>query len=187
MKLLPTKVLPMKALPMKALPTKALPIALALCASLPLSLSAQVAPGAHSAIVTDGMSNVPEAVALPPQARMLVDAIDIPLTPEHVARAGLTESMAAALAADTAGKRYTRVRAVGALGIFGTDSARRLIELLATADADEQVRVQAVISLARIWGTDDREAVVGFLTERLGDAPAVVDDAIARELSRLYR
>ena len=165
---------------------KSLKTAIALSALLlPLGASAQVASDHDHPAVTDGAS--PGVVALPPRVRMLVDAIDIPLTPEAVARAGLTESMAAALAADTAGKRYTRVRAVGALGVIGTDSARQLIELLARADADEQVRVQAVISLARIWGGDDREAVTGFLTTLLGeDAPPVVDDAVARELSRLY-
>ncbi len=159
---------------------------LALCALLtPAFASAQVAPGHDHGAVADAPS--PDAVAIPPKARMLVDAIDIPLTPAAVAYAGLTESMATALAADTASKRYTRVRAVGALGIIGTDSARRLIELLATADGDAQVRVQAVISLSRIWGADDREAVVAFLTGLLGDAPPAVDDAIARELSHLYR
>lgn len=162
--------------------------ALALALILPATAAAQAPLHDHgqAKLVTDGMSNAPAAVAIPARARMLVDAIDIVLTPQTVAQAGLTESMAAALAAHTAEKRYTRVRAVGALGVFGTDSARRLIELLATADADEQVRVQAVVSLARIWGADDREAVIEFLTDRLGDAPPAVDDAIARELARLY-
>lgn len=162
---------------------------LALCALLvPAFAAAQVVPDDHAhGVVTDGASTAPGAVAIPPQARMLVDAIDIPLTPQAVAQAGLTASMATALAADTAGKRYTRVRAVGALGIIGGDDARRLIELLATADGDEQVRIQAVVSLSRIWGADDRESVAAFLTGLLGDAPAAVDDAIARELSHLYR
>jgi len=160
---------------------KSLALLVALFA-LPLAAHAQTAPEAGAA--PDIASDAP---TLTPDARMLVDAIDIPLTPATVARAGLTESMAAALALETTGKRYTRVRAVGALGVLGTDSARRLIELLATADADEQVRVQAVISVSRIWGADDRDAVTGFLNDRLGDASPVVADAIARELVRLYR
>lgn len=137
----------------------------------------------HAAPVTDGQPSALPAA----NARLLIDAIDIPLTPETIERAGVTEALAAALAADPTAKRYTRVRAVGALGVIGTDSARRLIELMARGDADPQVQVQAVVSLSRIWGVDDRVEVVRFLTERLGDAPAPVDDAIARELDRLHR
>lgn len=131
----------------------------------------------------------PEAAeaAVPPTVRMLIDAIDIPLTPEALARVGVTEAHATALAADPAAKRYTRVRAVAALGVLGTDSARRLVELMATADADPQVRIQAVVSLSRIWGADDRAEVARFLTERLDDAPPRVDEAITRELARLHR
>lgn len=122
----------------------------------------------------------------PRNAELLLAAIDIPLTPETVARAALTEQHAARVATDVKQPRYPRVRAVGALGVIGTDSARRLIETLAVADRDEQVRVQAVISLARIWGQDDREAVGGFLVDRLVDAPPVVSDAIFDALERLY-
>lgn len=166
---------------MKALTSLAATLAL-----LAGTATAQVAPAdeAHAKFVTDGQSNVPGATA---NARLLIDAIDVPLTPETLEMAGVTEAEVAALAADPSARRYTRVRAVGALGVIGTDSARRLIELMAVGDADPQVRVQAVVSLSRIWGVDDRVEVIRFLTERLGDAPVQVDDAIVRELDRLHR
>lgn len=129
----------------------------------------------------------PAAVEVPESVRLLVDAIDVPLTPQNVALVGLTETQAVALAVDVEQKRYTRIRAVGALAILGGDRARQVVELLATADPDAQVRAQAVVSLARVWGPDDREAVVEFLVERLTDAPEPVADAIIRELARLYR
>lgn len=122
----------------------------------------------------------------PRNAELLLYAIDIPLTPDTVARAALTEQHAARIATDVKRPRYPRVRAIGALGVIGTDSARRLIETLAVTDDDEQVRVQAVISLARIWGHDDREIVGSFLVDRLGDATPALSDAIFGELERLY-
>lgn len=170
---------------MKALET--LMTSIALLALLAPVASAQVAPEAAPAAVADGPSTAPAPAAIPPRAMMLVDAIDIPLTPETVAAAGLSEAHAAALAADPDGRRYTRVRAVGALGVLGTPSARELVERLAVTDADELVRAQALVSLSRVWGRSDREAVVDFLTARLDDASPAVSDAIARELSRLYR
>lgn len=157
---------------------KTLSTLLALTLLAPLGASAQVAPdpGAADAVV-----------AVPPGALLLVDAIDIPLTPESVARAGLTEAHAVALATDVSARRYTRVRAVGALGVLGTVTARALIERLAVVDGDAFVRAQALVSLARVWGPSDREAVEGFLTERIDDPSPAVTDAIARELGRLYR
>lgn len=123
----------------------------------------------------------------PRAAEMLLLAIDIPLTPETIERAGLTEAQAARVALDVKQSRYARVRALGALGVFGTDLGRRLIEAAAVADPDEQLRVQAVISLARVWGPDDRPTVGAFLVERLADDSTAVGDAVLRELERLYR
>lgn len=127
-----------------------------------------------------------EASPLTPQADLLLRAIDIPLTPETIARAGLTPAEAMAVVADGEASRYARVRAVGALGVFGTLEARRVIERLAVADPDEQVRVQAVISLARVFGPDDRAAVAGFLVDRLELATPAVDRVVLKELERLY-
>lgn len=122
-----------------------------------------------------------------PHAELLLRAIDIPLTPDTIEHAGLTEAVAARVALDLKQKRYTRVRAIGALGVFGSDLGRRLIESAAVADPDEQVRVQAVISLARVWGPADRPTVSAFLVDRLGDDSNAVGDAVLRELERLYQ
>lgn len=122
-----------------------------------------------------------------PHAELLLRAIDIPLTPDTIEHAGLTEAVAARIALDLKQKRYTRVRAIGALGVFGSDLGRRLIESAAVADPDEQVRVQAVISLARVWGPADRPTVSAFLVDRLGDESTAVGDAVLRELERLYQ
>lgn len=121
------------------------------------------------------------------RADLLLRAIDIPLTPETIRQAGLTPADAMAVIDDDQATRYARVRAVGALGVFGTPEARRTIERLAVADPDEQVRVQALISLARVFGPDDRDAIGGFLVDRLEVATPAVDRVVIKELARLYR
>lgn len=142
-------------------------------ASLALTAPALASPGEHGDAA--------------PHAELLLRAIDIPLTPDTIEHAGLTEAVAARVALDLKQKRYTRVRALGALGVFGSDLGRRLIESAAVADPDEQVRVQAVISLARVWGPADRPTVSAFLVDRLADESAAVGDAVLRELERLYQ
>jgi hypothetical protein len=145
-------------------------------------------PDAHAAAAHASEHPAADSAATDPRAaEMLLLAIDIPLTPETIERAGLTEAQAARVALDVKQSRYARVRALGALGVFGTDLGRRLIEAAAVADPDEQLRVQAVISLARVWGPDDRPTIGAFLVERLADDSTAVGDAVLRELERLYR
>ncbi|MCA9537813.1 MAG: hypothetical protein KC620_02930 [Myxococcales bacterium] len=122
----------------------------------------------------------------PPSAELLLRAIDIPLTPERLEAAGLDEDFAAAALADAARDRYARVRALGALAVHGSPHARQLIEAAALADADEAVRAQALISLARAFGPDDRAAVTSFLIDRLPLATAAEVELIDRELRRLH-
>jgi len=121
----------------------------------------------------------------PRTAATLLGAIDVPLTPEAMARAGVTEAFATETLGRATARRYLRQRAVSALGLLGTDTARRIVERTARKDADVQVRVQAVISLARAFGPTDRAAVATTLRELSGDAPAPVVKAARAELERL--
>jgi hypothetical protein len=117
-------------------------------------------------------------------AAVLLGAIDVPLTPETLAAAGLDEARATAVARDATARRYLRVRAAGALGVLGTDGARRTLEALAAEDADVEVRIQAVTALARVWAPRD-PAVAERLRALRTNAPRALDGVLAAELRKL--
>ncbi len=119
-----------------------------------------------------------------PTAELLLGAIDVPLTPEALAAAGVDEARATAVARDPARRRYLRVRAAGALGVLGTDGARRTLEALAAEDPDVEVRIQAVTALARVWAPRD-PAVAERLRALHAGAPRALGDVLAAELARL--
>ncbi|MCB9538999.1 MAG: hypothetical protein H6704_22450 [Myxococcales bacterium] len=82
-------------------------IAFLLATALAAPALAQTAPGA-----------APDAVVVTPSAELLLGAIDVPLTDEALARAGVTEAVAGAVAADGQRRRYLRARAVAATARF---------------------------------------------------------------------
>lgn len=131
------------------------------------------------------------AVAAPPaptpEAEMLLGAIDVMITPATLKQAGITEAWATAVVDDIKARRYLRARAIGALAIIGTDSARARIERAASADHDLEIRIQAVISLARAFGPADEERVNGFLKGLAPEAPEALRDVLHRELTRLEK
>lgn len=112
-------------------------------------------------------------------------AIDVPLTAELITRVGLTESAVTTALAETTGRRYVRLRAVGALPFFATKSARALVEQIAAGDPDEVVRIQAVTSLARGFGGADPMGVLNALRTLARTATPAVAEAIAAEWALL--
>lgn len=149
-------------------------IALLLTIALAAPALAQTAPGAPT-----------DAVTVSPAAELLLGAIDVPLTDEGLARAGVTEDVAAAVAADGQRKRYLRARAVAATARFRSAKGRALLERLAARDADHEIRIQSIISLARAFGPADRASVTAALQAMQPTAPATVRPLLDAELARL--
>ena len=113
--------------------------------------------------------------------QMLLGAIDIPLTPETMAKAGLTEARATAALAKKSETRYARMRAIGALSQFATPTAREKIEAVARGDDDVYVQRQAVAALVAGFGQTDTAGVRKLLAEIAPGAPAPVAEEIQRQ------
>ncbi len=146
-----------------------------LCAALLAAPAwAQTAPGA-----------APDAVVVAPSAELLLGAIDVPLTDAGLARAGVTEPVALAVAADGQRRRYLRARAVAATARFRTPQGRALLERLAAHDADHEIRIQAIISLARAFGPADPAGVGAALDALAPGAPDAVRALLDAERARL--
>lgn len=131
-----------------------------------------------------GLANEPKPS---PAAEMLLGAIDIFLTPENIKKAGLTEAQAVTVLEDAQRKRYLRVRAVNALNLFATPTARVAIERAALQSDDYEVRRQAVVSLARGFGPGDKAGVTDALKRISQDAPVQLRSVIADEVARLHK
>ena len=127
----------------------------------------------------------PRPAAATPVAETVIAAIDIRLTPEVVVAAGITTAFAQQRAMDPETRPYVRARAVSALAAIGDVDARRVIEAVAITDANDAVRAQAFISLARAYGPWDRAAVTCFLVERLAWSEGSTARRILAELRRL--
>ena len=123
---------------------------------------------------------------LPAAAVLLLGAIDVPLTEQGMARAGLTEPVAAAVLSDSSRSRYLRARAVAAVARFRSPAGRALLERVAATDPDDELRIQAVISLARAFGPTDRPGVSAHLEALAHTAPGPVRGVIGNELTRLH-
>lgn len=123
--------------------------------------------------------------AQPARVDMLLDAIDIVISPMRIVEAGLTEEYAIAMAVDANQRRYRRVRATGALGIFGSARAHAVLLDLARGDTDVEVRIQAVTSLVYAF----KEAAPGGLAAELlaiaEDAPPALRRTILRQARAL--
>lgn len=121
----------------------------------------------------------------PAKAELVLRAVDIHLTPDVITRAGVTEQMAKALLEAPEAGPYDRVRAVSALAFFQTDTAYDLLAAQARSASEHQVRVQAVISLARAFGPADPQKVDATLAALPADARLA--RVIAEERARLAR
>ena len=119
------------------------------------------------------------------RAELLLGAIDVLLTAENMAAVGLDEARLLRVARDQTRRRYLRVRAVGGLGILGTAEGRRLTSTLAATDPDVEVRIQAVLSLARGFGRADPDGVARELRRLASEAPPAVGAMAQAELRRL--
>ena len=115
-------------------------------------------------------------------ARMLLGAFDVPLTMTNMRSVGVTEDFVLEVARNPAEQRYLRLRAVGALGLFATPRARGAVEALARSANDEEVRVQAVISLARAFKAAVSRPLLGSLK---ADPSVRVSQQAKRELIRM--
>lgn len=118
-------------------------------------------------------------------ADLLLGAIDVVLNPMTIAAAGLSEDHALAVAQDPTARRYLRVRAAGALGVFGSARAHVALRDLAQHDLDVEVRIQASISLARRFSAPDPGATTAFLLAVAEHAPPGLHRVIRREVRRL--
>ena len=137
-----------------------------------------------------GMATMAQAEEAPKptsseQARLLLGAIDIFLTAENIAQAGLTEAFAQATLRNTTSKRYLRMRSLGALGLIGTQTARAALRNTARRDPDPYVQRQAVNTLAFSWGATHPASVTTLLLEIRENAPPLVSEEIRTQLERL--
>ena len=137
-------------------------------------------------LAAPAMAQTPAKVEapVPATAKILLEAIDIFLTPQMMDKAGLTEAYAQAVVASDA-RRYIRARAISALAMFATPSARATLEEAAYRDADPEIRIQAVMSLSRAFGPTDKIGVRAVLRTVAQDAPETLRRVIVREQARL--
>jgi HEAT repeat protein len=124
-------------------------------------------------------------LAQPASADLLLGAIDVVLDPMTVTAADLTEDHALSVARDPNARRYLRVRAVGALAIFGSARARAALREFARHDLDVEVRIQASVSLARGFGVDAPGETTAFLLQVADGAPPALARVIRHEVRRL--
>lgn len=117
-------------------------------------------------------------------ADLLLGSIDVVLDPMTIAAADLTEEHALAVAQDAQARRYLRVRAVGALGIFGSAQAQAALRDFAQFDLDVEVRIQAVISLTHLGNRAPGETTA-FLMGVAETAPPALERVIIRSVRRL--
>lgn len=126
-------------------------------------------------------------LATPPQPAvdLMLGAIDVVISPMLIAEVGLTEDYAIAVATDPAQRRYMRVRATGAVGIFGSPRARSVLLDLARHDSDFEVRVQAVTSLAH-WFAEDAPGQLNAELMGIADgAPGGLQRIIIRRVQQI--
>ena len=116
-------------------------------------------------------------------ADLLLGAIDVVLSPMNIAAVDLTEDHAVEVATDANNRRYLRVRATGALGIFGSARAHATLLDLARHDTDVEVRVQAVISLVRWFAEPAPGALFADMRALAEDAPPTLRRVIERQLA----
>ena len=116
---------------------------------------------------------------------LLLAAIDVPLTVERLTAVGLDETYATGVLADAEASRYVRARALGALGLLGTETAKARVEGVLREDLDPELRIQAAISLARAFARVDVVGVKATLRGVVVGAPEGLRRAIEAELSRL--
>ena len=86
------------------------------------------------------------------QARLLLGAVDIQLTPQRLKALGLTFEEAASVAMDTEARLYLRVRGVSAAAMLEQEAAHTFLVHLASSNDHIEVRRQAIISLSKIFG-----------------------------------
>lgn len=118
---------------------------------------------------------------------LLLNAIDVLLSPMAIAEVGLTEDYAVALATDSMQRRYLRVRATGALAMFGSARARTVLLALARTDTDVEVRIQAVTSLVYWFAEDAPGQLTADLVAIADHAPPMLRQFVLRQVRRLPR
>ena len=149
-------------------------------ASLLLSLEA-----GHAQTSPDAPRTREGATAqLPEAARDLLGAIDVPLSPERLAAAGVDAEVATSVVADPRASRYLRARSLAALAQLGGDRARAVL-YGALGDEDQEIRIQASIMVARRLGPERPDEVRRRLHDRLAAATEAERAVIAAELATL--
>ncbi|MCA9546543.1 MAG: hypothetical protein KC613_19195 [Myxococcales bacterium] len=119
-------------------------------------------------------------------AAHLLGAIDVPLSAALLARFSLDRPALETFLADGKQARYVRLRALNGLGILGTAQARDRVAQALRADADEAVRAEAVVVLARAWAQrGDALALVALQESQAKQPPVRVARTLEEELARL--
>ncbi|MGK0358198.1 MAG: hypothetical protein ACI9U2_000481 [Bradymonadia bacterium] len=126
----------------------------------------------------------PDATA---RVDLLLNSIDVLLSPMAIAQVGLTEDYAVAVATDSTRRRYLRVRATGALAMFGSARGRSVLLELARDDTDVEVRIQAVTSLVYWFAEDAPGQLAAALVAIADHAPPMLRKLVMRRVRQLPR
>lgn len=146
--------------------------ALMITAAALLPLAAQAAPPTLSGASAHG--------------EMVLRSMDAPLTPRLIAQAGITEAHAQRLLTAAEAGPYDRIRAVVALGFFDTDTAYQAVLAQARGAEAPQLRIQAIITLARAASLHRPQQVRADLAALASaDLPAKIQATLAAERVRL--
>lgn len=159
-----------------------------LIVSTGLLISGALAAPASAQIKPPTAAPASASAAQEAKALLALSAFDVQLTPDLIAAVGLTEALAIRVAQDSAAPRYQRIRAIGALGLMGSAGAREIVRALARTANDEEVKIQAIISLSRGFART-APAQLRLDLRALKAAPSghslKVSKRLTRELSRL--
>ena len=117
--------------------------------------------------------------------RILLSAIDMPLTRHIVERVGLNAEDLMAVIDQPEERLYLRGRAIAALAMLRPPGIQYTLEAICRGPYPVPLKQQAVISLARSTPTDNRPNISERLLSLLSRTEGHLASTIARELSRL--
>lgn len=121
-----------------------------------------------------------------PTAAQLLAAIDVPLSQRLLSHYRLDQPALERFLGDAKQPRYVRLRALNGLGVLGTPAARDRVAEALRADADEVVRAEAVVVLARAWARfGDAAALEALRAAKAKQPPLRVARTLDEELARL--
>jgi len=102
--------------------------------------------------------------------RLLVGAIDIPLTVENVRRCGVHLDDLMSLVDHPDASLYVRGRAVSALALLDHADREMALKVIALSNQFDVIRDQSVRSLLALYRSEGRQVELGFMIELLTTA-----------------